>query len=235
MTTRTKTFPAQIKAIEGEGDAEDEGVFEAIVSVFGNVDMVGDRVVKGAFEKTLKDWEASGDPIPVIWNHDWFDPMAHLGVVLESAEREEGLWVKGKVDLDTAFGAQVWRLLKTRRVKEFSFAYDIVDERKAKDGANELLELELFEVGPTLKGANPATQLLGSKSGRVLSAKNETAIREAVALLQSVLTALEREDDDAKSGTGGQESRNGTTSHDPARSGVGPLLTELDALELEGV
>lgn len=359
MSTRTKTFPAAIKALDGDGD---EGMFEAIVSVFGNVDLVGDRVVKGAFAKTLAAWAESGDPIPVIWNHDWYDPMAHLGTVLEAEERDEGLWVKAQVDRDTEFGAQVWRLVKSRRVKEFSFAYDIVDERKAKDGANELLELELFEVGPTLKGANPATQLLGAKrkralpphggatseetwdgpaneanlstdagaatyrkayawvdpegdpdtkaaykfihhhvsddgevgaasltacttgigvlnggrggtnipdgdragvyahlarhlrdgdreppelrsasgagpdgakAGRVLSAKNEQALRDALGLIQGVLKALDTEGDEATSGTGGQEPK--ATSPARARSGIDLLLTELNALELEGV
>jgi hypothetical protein len=45
------------------------GEFEALVSVFGNIDHGGDRVIKGAFAKSLGKWEAKGDPIPVIWNH----------------------------------------------------------------------------------------------------------------------------------------------------------------------
>ena len=40
----------------------------------------------------------------------------------------------------------------------------MVDSRQADDGANELVALELIEVGPTLKGVNPATQLLTVKA-----------------------------------------------------------------------
>lgn len=139
--------------------------FEAIVSAFGNVDLVGDRVVKGAFEANLKELREAGDPIPVIWSHEWGNPNAHIGWAdpKETVEVDAGLKVIGYID-DKPFANQVYDLLKDRRVKEFSFAYDVVREKRAKDGANELLELRILEVGPTLKGANPATQLLGVKS-----------------------------------------------------------------------
>lgn len=155
-----KTAPAEVKA---EPDAE--GTFEAIVSVFGNVDLMGDRVVKGAFADTLTAWADSGDPIPVVWSHQSFDPNMTVGEVLAAEERDEGLWVKGQLDLDTANGAQVWRLLSKRRVKQFSFAYD-VDESTDVDGVNELHKITLYEVGPTPLGANPATELLGTKHAR---------------------------------------------------------------------
>ena len=142
------------------------GRFEAIVSVFGNVDLQGDRVVKGAFDKNIKEWRDSGDPIPVIWSHDWGNPFAHIGKADPQLveEVDEGLKVIGEVDMDDPFAAQVYKLMKERRVKEFSFAYDIVKEKTARDRANELEELKIIEVGPTLKGANPATELLDVKS-----------------------------------------------------------------------
>lgn len=193
------------KALTDDAGA-DTGDFEAIVSVFGNVDLVGDRVVKGAFEKSLAAWQAKGDPIPVIWSHQWEDPNAHIGFVDpgNATETDGGLLVKGRLDIDTNdFAAQVYRLLKARRVKEFSFAYDVVSDEKAADGATNLTELNLIEVGPTLRGANPDTQLLGvkdamtalgiaagEKAGRVLSKANETKLREARDAIDTVLASL---------------------------------------------
>jgi Escherichia/Staphylococcus phage prohead protease len=84
--------------------------------------------------------------------------------VLAAEERPEGLWVNAQLDVDKPFARRVYDLLKARRVKEFSFAYDVVDSRPAKDGANELVALELIEVGPTLKGVNAETQLLTVKA-----------------------------------------------------------------------
>lgn len=156
---KTKTYQAQVKAADG-----DDGTFEALVSIFGNVDHAGDRVVKGAFTKSLQRWEESGDPIPVVFSHRWDDLDAHIGKVLEAEERDEGLWVKAQLDIaDDPSAAKVHRLLKDRRIREFSFAYDVLDE-KAQNGANELLELDVIEVGPTLKGMNPETVLIGAKN-----------------------------------------------------------------------
>jgi HK97 family phage prohead protease len=153
------------------------GEFEALVSVFGNVDQRGDRVVKGAFAKSLAQWQEKGDPIPVIWNHMWEAPEAHIGKVLpaDAVETDDGLLVKGSLDLDNPFAAQVYRLLAERRVKEFSFGYNLIDAER-KNGALELYELDLFEVGPTLRGMNPATELLAVKALAVATGDDHVAL-----------------------------------------------------------
>jgi len=150
------------KALETEGP----GTFEAVVSVFGNVDLQGDRTMPGAFKTTLKEWRAKGDPIPVVWSHDWLNPEAHIGKIdpQNAVETSGGLLVKGVMDVHKPFAAQVYDLLKERRVKEWSFAYDTVKEKKAEDGANELFDLKLIECGPCLKGANPETYTVGTKA-----------------------------------------------------------------------
>ncbi len=158
----------------------DEGTFEAIVSVFGNKDLVGDVVMPGAFTKTLEHWMGSGDPIPIYWSHRLDDPTYNIGEVLEADElaggdpnmpawvNEQikaagGLYVKGRLD-DYGIGHHVRQLLKSRRVKQFSFSYDVIRETKSKSGdANELHEVWLHEVGPTPLGANPLTELLAAK------------------------------------------------------------------------
>lgn len=171
MHRKTKTRPlASFKAIG------DDGTFEALVSVFGNVDFHGDRVVKGAFAADLEQWRASGDPIPVIWSHQWDNPDAHIGVVTDALETDDGLLVKGQIDLDDPAAAKIFRLMKGRRVKEFSFAYDVVEEQRGTDGANELRRLSIFEVGPTLKGANPATQLLDVKAAAARAPEEGKAV-----------------------------------------------------------
>jgi len=163
--TRHKAFT--LASFKAAGDGQPPGTFEALVSVFGNTDSVGDRVLPGAFEKSLGEWRASGDPIPVVWSHRWEDPAAHIGYVdpADARETDAGLVVKGRLDVDKPFAGQVYDLLKARRVKEFSFAYDVVHESKSKaDGANELAALDVIEVGPTMRGINPETSLLDVKA-----------------------------------------------------------------------
>jgi HK97 family phage prohead protease len=75
------------------------GTFEATVAVFNNVDKGGDRIIPGAFAKTLAQWEASGDPIPVIFNHDWGPGRAHRRRREGDRDRPRGLFVKGRLDV----------------------------------------------------------------------------------------------------------------------------------------
>lgn len=160
-----------------------EGTFTAVVSVFGNIDYVGDRVLPGAFSASLKRWEASGDPIPVVFSHKWDDLDGHIGKVLKAEEREEGLWVKGQLDMEDEAARKVWRLMNDRRIREFSFAYNVLRERPGDDGANELVELDIIEVGPTLKGMNPATELLSVKSQK----KGDTDLKSRMAALGATI------------------------------------------------
>lgn len=174
-----KTLPASFKAPPTYSTEDRE--FEAIVSVFNNKDLGGDIVRPGAFRDTIAAWQQSGDPIPVLWSHRMDDPEYNIGAVKEIDElgpgdvripeyadpwihKHGGLWVRASVDVDnSAKAAMVWNLLAKRRVTQFSFAYDVIEEAATRDG-NELLKLWLYEVGPTPLGMNPLTELIGAKS-----------------------------------------------------------------------
>jgi uncharacterized protein len=252
-----KSCPVKIKAA-GEPDGLAEGEFEAIVSVFGNVDSYGDVVMPGAFTDTLAAWAAKGDPIPVYYSHRMDDPDFNIGEVLEAREIDEGLWVRARIDLDeeTPKARQVHRLMKGRRITQFSFAYDIVEAAwvtKGDDEFYELRKLDLYEVGPTPIGANQETELLAVKAagraarhlaetikaGRVLSTKNESTLRESLALLEdasagikTVLAAIDDGDptsDDEKAkddGPAKDEEPPGLKSEEPNR----PSPVDLSAL-----
>lgn len=159
---------------------DDEGTFEAVVSVFDNKDLGGDIVRPGAFKRSLEHWEQSGNPIPVYWSHRLDDPTMNIGEVIEAKELDHGadmppwvndwvrehggLYIKARLD-DFGVGKQVAHLLKHRRVKQFSFTYDVINEQRSKDNdANELLDLFLHEVGPTPLGMNPLTELISAKT-----------------------------------------------------------------------
>ena len=165
------TRPVTIKAA-GTQDGTEDGVFEAIVAAY-NIDSTGDKIVPGAFIDTLKSWTDSGDPIPVLWSHMANDPESHIGVVEAAEERlGEGLWVRARLDVDEPKALKVYKLLKGRRVTQFSFAYDVEDgqyvETSGGESYFELRRLKLYEVGPTLIGANQATSLLDVKHAGLL-------------------------------------------------------------------
>lgn len=253
-----KSCPVKIKAA-GEPDGLTAGEFEAIVSVFGNKDSYGDVVMPGAFADTLAEWKSSGNPIPVYYSHRMDDPDFNIGEVIEAKETDEGLWVHARLDVDDPLpgskAPQVHRLLKGRRVTQFSFAYDVVEGAWVQNDDDEFYELrrlKLHEVGPTPIGANDQTELLAVKSaghvarhltaavkaGRVLSAKNETALRDSLALLEdaaggikNVLAVIDDEannDDEKAKGAGSAngEEPSGAKSEEPNR----PSPVDLSAL-----
>lgn len=169
-----KSVPATVT------DTSDEGVFEAVVSVFDNKDLGGDIVRPGAFSRSLAHWEKAGAPIPVYWSHRLDDPSMNIGEVIEAKEltsghdmpewvndwvREHGgLYIRARLD-DFGMGKQVRHLMKQRRVKQFSFTYDVITEQRSKDNdANELIDVFLHEVGPTPLGMNPLTELISAKN-----------------------------------------------------------------------
>lgn len=161
-----RELPVTLKAVGDSGSLGD-GQFTALVSVFGNMDSQGDILMPGCFTASLAAWKASGDPIPVIWSHEWSDPMAHIGEVLEAEETAAGLQVTAQLDMTNPTAVQVFKLLKDHRVREFSIGGDesdftIVDTPNGT--ACQVGTFDLFELGPCLKGANPATQLISTKS-----------------------------------------------------------------------
>jgi len=214
---RTMEVTAKVKAA-GVADGLAEGQFVALVSVFNNEDSYGDVVRPGAFTQTLQEWATKGDDIPVIWAHQWSDPFSHIGRVLKATETLQGLEVTGQIDdLEgddpNPTAKQVYRLLKGRRVTQFSFAYDvgeggwITDDEHPWGGYYELRRLDLHEVGPCLLGVNRETELLaakaaglaaGAKAGRVLSQKNFDTLTAAYESIGEVLAAAAPEPDKAR-------------------------------------
>lgn len=232
---KVKSAPVSIKAVG------DDGTFEALVSVFNNVDSYGDVMMPGAFADVL----GGPDPIPVIWSHQWGNPDAHIGIVEEAEERgiggKAGLWVRGRIDTDddSPTARQVLKLLKARRVRQFSFAYDVADggwgEREEKSVYEIRKVGNLYEVGPTLVGANQETDLLSSPAAiakAVTAARGESFAAELRQALSP--TAPPEKPSGPETGQTKDEEPPGAKSEES--TGLSPaslaLVTELQLAEL---
>ena len=166
--------------VKAVATATEMGWFTAIAAVFGNIDRDGDRIVKGAFAESIEAWQSTGRTVPLHWNHS-ADPDDIVGHVLPGSmvETDQGLVVEGQLDFEGSERArQAWRAMKTGRIG-LPFGYLTQRQRKAADGTNELLAIDLLEIGLTPGSSNPSTAVLNMKS------------REAVAKA-SALRTLER-------------------------------------------
>jgi len=198
-----KSFDIKFKT-----DGLAEGEFIAYSSVFGNKDLDGDVVMKGAFTDTLAEWERKGVPIPLLFGHNLADPDFNLGYV-DATQDDKGLKVHGYLDMESPKSPQTYRLLKSGRVNQMSITYRVSDgafvmpEGDGKTYADayfEIRALDLFECSIVQVAANQEAEVIAvksavsalvSKAGRTLSAKNETALRGALSQAKEIVTAIE--------------------------------------------
>jgi HK97 family phage prohead protease len=217
MLPDVKRFTAELKDATTSADGKN-GLATMAVSVFGNIDHCGDRVMPGAFTKDIAEWAASGRPQPVVWSHDWDDPKSIVGETVERSEQpfgdgKSGLIVKQQYDItkppEMSHASQVFDLVSRRLIYQASYAYRIVtfelvdpapgETTPRADGkVRNLIELKTFENGPTLLGMNDQTDVLeaasraidGLKVGRTLSSTNEGKLTAAHDLIGEVLSTV---------------------------------------------
>ena len=159
-------------------------------------DSYGDVVAKGAFAKTLKERWNGGKGIPFLWAHQMDNLKSFIGTA-DADEDGKGLHFVATFD-DTEEAQKVRQLYKDGRLRKFSFAYDVKDAGTVtlSDGtkANELRELDLYEISAVTVPANEDAGVVDVKSGRRNSKADEGKIRQAIELLQDVLGELNEEE-----------------------------------------
>src|SRR4051812_6077040 len=82
-------------------DRGNTGEFSGHAAVFGNTDSHGDVIRPGAFAASLAAHKAAGTSPALLWAHDQAKPV---GRILSLAEDQQGLAVKGRLNLDTTAG-----------------------------------------------------------------------------------------------------------------------------------
>ena len=149
----------------------------------------------------------------------------------EAEEDEKGLHFVATFD-DTEEAQRVRGLYKDGRLKKFSFAYDTLEAGPvtldAGVKANELRELDLFEISCVCVPANDDAGVVDVKSGRRNSAKDENAIREAITLLQGLLEGFEDIEEDPKDSDAKSEEQD--PANDEEQNNLEALLKEVDNL-----
>lgn len=147
-------------------DISEQGVITGYGAIFNNVDEYGDRIVPGAFGKSLLRATANGSLPLMLWNHKSDEP---IGVWSEMVEDKKGLKVKGQLVMDVPRAAQTYALLKAGAMRGLSIGYRTISD--SHDGNVRLLkEIDLWEVSPVTFPANAKATITSVKSGEPLAA-----------------------------------------------------------------
>ena len=204
----------QYKEFQVKYDDSGNGSLEGYASTWiRKADSYGDVVAEGAFSRTLTERWNGGKGIPLLWAHQMDNLKSFIGTA-EAEEDEKGLHFLASFD-GTEEAQRVRELYKDGRLSKFSFAFDVRDNGTVtlEDGtkANELRDLELFEISCVCVPANDDAGVVDIKAGRRNSAKDADAIRQAISLLQSVL-------DDEDSDDGEDEVKANAAAEEPEQS-----------------
>jgi hypothetical protein len=163
--------------------SENEGIVETIISVTGIVDNVKDRIMPGAYQKTLVKRKPKG-----VWSHDWDTPVSKTLDVKELLPGDPELptampggdsWpsgagalkVKTQFNLETQRGREAYSdVVFFGDEQEWSIGYNVpVGGAKvdSKSGVREITMLELYEYSPVLFGAMPLARTTSVKQAQM--------------------------------------------------------------------
>lgn len=135
-------------------------------AVFGNVDLAGDLIVKGAFAKSIQErgpGTTNGNKIAFLNQHTMSQP---LGLITKLVEDDFGLYFEAIMD-DIQLANDVLKQLKSGTLDQFSIGYNYVWDKMEYDADKDAficLELYLAEGSVVTLSCNPLAQFEGMKS-----------------------------------------------------------------------
>lgn len=173
------------RTIQTRAETNAEGIVEAVVSAFGVLDSYGTRIMRGAFEDSLKERMPK-----ILFHHERTDG---IGVVEYAEELDAGdkrlpeairnyggLFIRGRINLDTELGRDVFSNLQFGVYNEWSIGFEPVEEEPQSDGTINFTKVKLYEVSPVLVGANPLTATLAIRGTDDVGTQIKTLIADVI-------------------------------------------------------
>jgi HK97 family phage prohead protease len=145
----------ELKSIQLEVKATEEGVIEGYGSVFGNIDAYGDRINQGAFRNSLTKRMPK-----MLWQHDMNEP---IGIWDQVREDDTGLYVKGRLAVNTTRGKEARELILMGAFDGLSIGFRATDWEM--EGNNRVLKsIDLYEVSLVTMPANTLATITDIRS-----------------------------------------------------------------------
>ena len=145
-------LPLTLKAVD------DAGTFSGYASVFGVKDSHEDIVMPGAFVESLQKRMPA-----MLWQHDSREP---IGVYTKVAEDEKGLYIEGKLLIESdPLAKRAHGLLKQNALSGLSVGYRLEDyDYDAEKEAFMLKKMDLFEVSLVTFPSNEEARIQNVKN-----------------------------------------------------------------------
>lgn len=179
-----KSFSSAIKAANN-------GYIEGYLATY-SPDDVGDKILPGAFKKTISEGKASGRTIKYLFNHDLSQP---LGVIEEMAEDGQGLYFKARIS-KTKSAQEKYEMAKEGILDSNSIGYRVIQADYEENGLRLLKEVQLYEGSLVTIPANHTAKVTDIKRAKRLIGflrKQTDEVSQILAdELQSMLLQMEK-------------------------------------------
>jgi len=197
MEKKHLDFGFEVKAVNQDGTIEGYG------SVFGVKDSYADVIQKGAFDKSIKAHKEQKSMPALLWQHDAAQP---IGVWTEMSEDSNGLYLKGKLAMDTVKGKEAHALLKMGALNGLSIGFMTKQAKyDEKTEIRTLTEVEIWETSIVTFPANTKARVTHVKSADEMQTLKDAerilrdsgfSKQDALAFVSRVKTLSSRSDSD---------------------------------------
>lgn len=175
MTIETKFLPIDVKSTQ-------EGLIEGYGSIYGNVDLGGELVERGAFDETL----ASGKKIKMLYQHD---QRKVIGVWDSVTTDEKGLKMVGRIATNTTLGKDVAALAAMGAIDGLSIGFK-TDQDEVKNNVRHILKADLWEVSVVTFPMNMEARINTIKAAGMTERELERVLTQDAGLSRSVARSL---------------------------------------------
>ena len=171
-------LPLEFKSIA------DSGRFDGHAAVFGNVDLGGDVIERGAFKEFALNAEGR---LTVLWQHKQSQPIGTASV----EEDAKGLRVVGDLVLDDPMARAAHAHMKAGSARGMSIGYDLLagGARRLPSGVRQLSALKVWEASIVSFPMNPEAGVTHVKERPADIRSFERALRE-IGFSQKAATAI---------------------------------------------
>lgn len=138
---------------------KEDGYFSGYASTFGNIDLDGDIIAKGAFAESL----ASGKSIKLLSQHNRHENP--VGIITRAIEDDIGLFIEGMLTLGVEKAREIRELLKVGALDSFSIGFSVKEFEENEENTI-FTKIDIFEVSFVTFPANPQAKISTIKNDK---------------------------------------------------------------------
>jgi len=186
-----KNASCSLPILEVKADKE-SGIVEGYFSGFNNVDSDNDRILQGAFSKSIQEHGPQSTSNRKIAHLAYHDTRRPIGVIQELKEDSQGLYFRSKMGSHTE-GQDFLKMYQEGIIREHSIGFNYIPDKikQVEEGDQkiwDIQEVKLWEGSAVVFGANSETPNLSIVKSQEDLNKHLEEINERMEVFIKALT-----------------------------------------------